>query len=163
MKHFYSEVAGVIFAYGDVKDDSLLDFVRSISKGMMERRIPISPKAPSPPVSSLGAGVQRALERAAGKVPQGQHACHLRRRKVGQVGRMAPSLLRLKDLGLGWFSAEAEEAVHVRVLDGLDGSKFAKFWIRKDGVILTHNKAASARLSWGRLTGPYPPIAILSS
>lgn len=54
---------------------------------------------------------------------------------------MAPVSLRFKDLSFGWYSNEAGEPAHVHVWVGSDRSRSAKFWLRREGPVMAHNKA----------------------
>lgn len=54
---------------------------------------------------------------------------------------MSPNVLRYREFSIGFFSDEGDEPVHVHVWVGSDRASSAKFWIKKDGVELAHNKA----------------------
>ncbi len=53
---------------------------------------------------------------------------------------MTPIYYRFAGLSYGWFSNESGESPHVHVFKGNDRSASAKFWLRKDGAALEHNK-----------------------
>lgn len=54
---------------------------------------------------------------------------------------MSPNVLRYRDFSIGFFSDEGDEPVHVHVWIGSYRTTSSKFWIKKDGVELAHNKA----------------------
>ena len=57
---------------------------------------------------------------------------------------MSPNVLRYRNFSIGFFSDEGSEPIHVHVWVGSDRSVSSKFWVKKDGVELAHNKARIA-------------------
>ena len=54
---------------------------------------------------------------------------------------MTPIYLKFKGYSVGWFSNEGGEPPHVHVFRGADRNSSAKWWIRKEGLVLADNKA----------------------
>lgn len=54
---------------------------------------------------------------------------------------MSPIVFRYKSLCFGWYSNEAGEPVHVHVFKGMDRTASAKFWIKKESIEMTYNRA----------------------
>ncbi len=54
---------------------------------------------------------------------------------------MSPTVMRIGGFEFGWFAGDAGEPVHVHVFRGSNRSSSAKFWLRRHGVEMDHNKA----------------------